>query len=137
MRIINACARARGRHETAQHRPDTFGIDRKFKPAIFIAIAIRLARRELQKFFRINGEGIRFHRGGSGDRSGNNLALCLQTLHTRFNQSGAELVEIEKAQQQRDKAADVLEAIRSEKSISDATMPKLKAAVEAFAKSFA
>ena len=37
----------------------------------------------------------------------------------------------------RDKAADVLEAIRSEKSISDATMPKLKAAVDAFAKSFA
>jgi F-type H+-transporting ATPase subunit alpha len=37
----------------------------------------------------------------------------------------------------RDKHADVLEAIRSEKAISDATMPKLKAAVDAFAKSFA
>ena len=37
----------------------------------------------------------------------------------------------------RDKHADVLEAIRTEKAISDATMPKLKAAVEAFAKSFA
>jgi len=31
----------------------------------------------------------------------------------------------------------VLDAIRTEKAISDATMPKLKAAVDAFAKSFA
>ena len=37
----------------------------------------------------------------------------------------------------RDKHADILEAIRTEKAISDANMPKLKAAVEAFAKSFA
>jgi F-type H+-transporting ATPase subunit alpha len=37
----------------------------------------------------------------------------------------------------RDKHADILESIRSEKAISDATMPKLKAAVDAFAKSFA
>ena len=37
----------------------------------------------------------------------------------------------------RDKHADILDAIRTEKAISDATMPKLKAAVEAFAKSFA
>jgi F-type H+-transporting ATPase subunit alpha len=37
----------------------------------------------------------------------------------------------------RDKHADVLDAIRAEKAISDATMPKLKAAVETFAKSFA
>ena len=37
----------------------------------------------------------------------------------------------------RDKHPEILDAIRSEKAISDATMPKLKAAVEAFAKSFA
>ena len=37
----------------------------------------------------------------------------------------------------RDKHKDILEAIRSEKQISDATMPKLKAAVDAYAKSFA
>ena len=37
----------------------------------------------------------------------------------------------------RDKHPEILEAIRSEKAISDTTMPKLKAAVEAFAKSFA
>ena len=37
----------------------------------------------------------------------------------------------------RDKAADVLEAIRTEKAISDTMMPKLKAAVDAFAKGFA
>ena len=37
----------------------------------------------------------------------------------------------------RDKHKDVLEAIRSEKAISDATMPKLKAGVDAYAKSFA
>ncbi len=37
----------------------------------------------------------------------------------------------------RDKAADVLEAIRTEKAISDKMMPKLKAAVDAFAKGFA
>ena len=37
----------------------------------------------------------------------------------------------------RDKHKDVLEAIRSEKAISDAMMPKLKAGVDAFAKSFA
>ena len=37
----------------------------------------------------------------------------------------------------RDKHADILEAIRSEKQISDATMPKLKAAVDAYTKSFA
>jgi F-type H+-transporting ATPase subunit alpha len=36
----------------------------------------------------------------------------------------------------RDKHPEILEAIRSEKAISDVTMPKLKAAVEAFAKSF-
>ncbi|MEO9169489.1 MAG: F0F1 ATP synthase subunit alpha, partial [Aestuariivirga sp.] len=36
-----------------------------------------------------------------------------------------------------DKHKDVLEAIRSEKAISDATMPKLKAGVDAYAKSFA
>ena len=37
----------------------------------------------------------------------------------------------------RDKHKDVLESIRSEKAITDAMMPKLKAAVDAFAKSFA
>jgi F-type H+-transporting ATPase subunit alpha len=37
----------------------------------------------------------------------------------------------------RDKHADLLDAIRTEKAISDANMPKLKAAVDAFAKSFA
>jgi F-type H+-transporting ATPase subunit alpha len=37
----------------------------------------------------------------------------------------------------RDKHPEILEAIRTEKAISDANMPKLKAAVEAFAKSFA
>jgi F-type H+-transporting ATPase subunit alpha len=37
----------------------------------------------------------------------------------------------------RDKHKDILEAIRSEKQISDVTMPKLKAAVDAYAKSFA
>jgi F-type H+-transporting ATPase subunit alpha len=36
----------------------------------------------------------------------------------------------------RDKQPEILDAIRTEKAISDATMPKLKAAVEAFAKSF-
>jgi F-type H+/Na+-transporting ATPase subunit alpha len=37
----------------------------------------------------------------------------------------------------REKHADVMDAIRTEKAISDATMAKLKSAVEAFAKSFA
>jgi F-type H+-transporting ATPase subunit alpha len=37
----------------------------------------------------------------------------------------------------RDKHTEVLDAIRTEKAISDATMPKLKAAVDSFAKSFA
>ena len=37
----------------------------------------------------------------------------------------------------RDKHADILDAIRTEKQISDATMPKLKAAVDSFAKAFA
>jgi F-type H+/Na+-transporting ATPase subunit alpha len=37
----------------------------------------------------------------------------------------------------REKHKDVMDAIRTEKAISDATMPKLKGAVEAFAKSFA
>ena len=37
----------------------------------------------------------------------------------------------------RDKHGDILEAIRTEKAISDEMMPKLKAAVDAFAKSFA
>ncbi len=37
----------------------------------------------------------------------------------------------------RDKHADILDAIRTEKAISDVTMPKLKAAVDSFAKSFA
>ena len=37
----------------------------------------------------------------------------------------------------RDKHPEILDAIRTEKAISDANMPKLKAAVEAFAKSFA
>ena len=37
----------------------------------------------------------------------------------------------------RDKHKDVMEAIRTEKAISDATMPKLKAGVDAYAKSFA
>ncbi len=37
----------------------------------------------------------------------------------------------------RDKHADILESIRTEKAISDAVMPKLKAAVDAYAKSFA
>jgi F-type H+/Na+-transporting ATPase subunit alpha len=37
----------------------------------------------------------------------------------------------------REKHADVMDAIRTEKAISDATMAKLKSAVEAFSKSFA
>ena len=37
----------------------------------------------------------------------------------------------------RDKHKDILDAIRNDKQISDATMPKLKAAVDAYAKSFA
>ncbi|HUR42959.1 MAG TPA: F0F1 ATP synthase subunit alpha [Aestuariivirga sp.] len=37
----------------------------------------------------------------------------------------------------RDKHADILDSIRTEKQITDAMMPKLKAAVDAYAKSFA
>jgi F-type H+/Na+-transporting ATPase subunit alpha len=37
----------------------------------------------------------------------------------------------------RDKHMDILDSIRTEKQITDAVMPKLKAAVDAFAKSFA
>jgi F-type H+/Na+-transporting ATPase subunit alpha len=37
----------------------------------------------------------------------------------------------------KDKHMDIVDAIRTEKAISDVTMPKLKAAVDAFAKSFA
>jgi F-type H+-transporting ATPase subunit alpha len=37
----------------------------------------------------------------------------------------------------RDKHADILESIRTEKQITDATAPKLKAAVDAYAKAFA
>ena len=37
----------------------------------------------------------------------------------------------------RDKHMDLLDAIRTEKQISDVNMPKLKAAVDAYAKSFA
>ena len=37
----------------------------------------------------------------------------------------------------RDKHADILESIRNEKAISDTVMPKLKAAVDAYAKAFA
>jgi F-type H+-transporting ATPase subunit alpha len=37
----------------------------------------------------------------------------------------------------RDKHADILDSIRTEKAISDATMPKLKAAVDTYAKAFA
>lgn len=37
----------------------------------------------------------------------------------------------------RDKHADILDSIRTEKQITDAMMPKLKAAVDAYAKAFA
>ena len=37
----------------------------------------------------------------------------------------------------RDKNQDILDAIRTDKQISDATAPKLKAAVDGYAKAFA
>ena len=61
----------------------------------------------MQQLFRIERQRIGFHRGGGRDRCRDDLALRLQALHTCLDQAGTELVEIEKADKQRDQTANV------------------------------
>ena len=106
--IVNARARARRRDQTPKQRPNPFGIDGEFeRGSRFFSDVVALPRRELQQPLRIDRDRIRIDRGGRGDRRRDDLALRRQTLHAGIDQSGAELIEIEKADKQGDEAAEV------------------------------
>ena len=106
--IVNSRPRAGRRGEPAQHRPDPFGIDRELQRGRrIVGEPIAFARRELQQLFGIDGDRIGVDRGGGRDRRRDDFALRLQALHARVDQAFAELIEIEKAEQQGDEPAEI------------------------------
>ena len=104
--VINPRAGARGRDQAPQQRGDTFRIDREFQRREHVLGQSRgLAQLHLQQGIRIDLDGVDFHCGRGGDGAGDDLALRHQALHTGLDQTFAELVEIEKAHQERHQPA--------------------------------
>jgi hypothetical protein len=106
--VVDARPGSRRRDQPAQDRADAFGIDREFDRFV-LALGRRgvFAGRQLKQFFRIDGDRIRFDRGRGGDRGRDDLALRAQALGARIDDVGAKLIEIEKADDQHEKAAQI------------------------------
>ena len=103
--VVDAGAGAGRRDQPPQHRRDALGIDREIETVELVrAGAQALAGLQLQQLLGIDGDGIGLDGRRGGDGAGDDLALRHQALDARVDQAVAELVEIEDADDQHDRA---------------------------------
>ena len=125
--VIDAGARLGRRDEPPQQRRDAFRIDREFvTEQRVVARAVALAGLQLQEPVGIDADGVGLDGRGCGDRPGDDLALDEQALHPRIDQAGAELGEIENAENEGEQAGDVEEhdpAREAREALGDEEMP--------------
>src|SRR5690606_1790467 len=108
--VVDARAGAGRRYQPSQDGRDTLGIDREVEIVELVGRrADALAGLELEQLFRVDGDGIGFHRGRGGNGACNDLALGHQAFHARIDQPVAEGIEIEYADDQHGKAGKVEE----------------------------
>ena len=108
--VVDARARLGRRDQAAQHRRDALRIDREFeRRQRLVRRAVALAGLQLEQLVGIDGDGVGLDGGRGGDRAGDDLALHQQALHARVDQAGAELRQVEDADDQRDQAGEVEE----------------------------
>ena len=108
--VVDARARLGRRHQAAQHRRDALGIDGEFDAGQgVVGGAVAFAGLQFQQAVGIDGDGVGLDGGGGRDGAGDDLALHQQALHARVDQAGAELREIQHADDQRDEAGEVEE----------------------------
>ena len=66
--------------------------------------AVAFAGLQLEQPVGIDRDGVGLDGGRGGDRAGDDFALHQQALHARVDQAGAELRQIENADDQREQA---------------------------------
>ena len=98
--VVDARAGLGRRHQPPQQRRDPLRIDREFEAKACLREPRRVSRLHLEQLVGIDGDGVGFDRRRTGDRAGDDLALRHQATDPRLDQALAELVEVEKADQQ-------------------------------------
>ena len=106
--VVDARLRARRQHQAAQQRRDAFRIDREFeRRERLVDRAVALAGLQFEQLVGIDRDRVGLDRRRGRDRARDDLALHQQALHARVDQAGAELRQIEDADDQREQAGDV------------------------------
>ena len=106
VRVVDAGARLGRRNQTAQHRRDALRIDRELQAGDAL-VAVVLARLQFEQAVAVDVGAVAVGGGGGGDGAGDDLALHHEAFDPRVDQAGAELRQIEDADDQRDQAGDV------------------------------
>ena len=104
--VVDAGARLGRRDQAAQHRRHPLRIDREFK-AGHAFVAVVLARLQFEQPVAVDVGAVAVGGGGGGDGAGDDLALHHEALDPGVDQAGAELRQVEDADDQRDQARDV------------------------------
>ena len=104
--VVDARARLGRRDQPAQDRRDALGIDRELEAGEAV-VGVVLDRRQVEQAVAVAVAAVAVGGGGGGDRAGDDLALHHEALHPRVDQAGAELRQIEDADDERDQARDV------------------------------
>ena len=104
--VVDAGARLGRRDQPAQHRRDALRIDREFEPGHALVAEV-VARLQFEQPVGVDVGAVAVGGGRGGDGAGDDLALHHEALHPRVDQAGAELRQIEDADDQRDQARDV------------------------------
>ena len=106
--IVDARLRAGRQHEAAQQRRDALRVDREVEAGErFVRRPVAFAGLQFEQLVGVDGDRVSLDRRGCRNRARDDLALHQQALHARVDQAGAELREIENADQEREQADEV------------------------------
>ena len=104
--VVDAGARLGRRDQAAQHRRHPLRIDRELKPG-HAFVAEVLARLQFEQPVAVDVGAVAVGGGGGGDGAGDDLALHHEALDPGVDQAGAELRQVEDAEDEGDEARDV------------------------------
>ena len=108
--VVDARPRVGRRDQEPQHRRDPLRVDREVEPGQRLLRVVALAGLQVEQPLGVDGDAaVEVDRGRGGDGGGDGLALYQEALNARLDQPGAELGEIENADDERDEAGDVEE----------------------------